>query len=73
MRKKKVESEYMGLQVAADGGLKGMCVRRMNEGYRALGALKSVMSNKGLGIKPRSVYTKEQLYQRRCTEQRHGV
>ena len=26
-------------------------VRRMNEGYRACGALKSVLSNRGLGIK----------------------
>ena len=26
-------------------------VHRMNEGYRAWGSLKSVMSNKGLGIK----------------------
>ena len=26
-------------------------VHRMNEGYRAWGALKSVMSNRGLGIK----------------------
>ena len=26
-------------------------VRRMNEGYRAWGALKSVLSNRGLGIK----------------------
>ena len=26
-------------------------VHRMNEGYRAWGALKSVLSNRGLGIK----------------------
>ena len=26
-------------------------VHRMNQGYRALGALKSVMNNRGLGIK----------------------
>ena len=32
--------------------VKGMwCTDRMNEGYRAWGALKSVLSNRGLGIK----------------------
>ena len=31
--------------------MKGMWVHRMNEGYRAWGALKSVLSNRGLGIK----------------------
>ena len=31
--------------------VKGNLVHRMNEGYRALGALKSVLSNRGLGIK----------------------
>ena len=29
-------------------------VHRMNEGYRALGALKSVLSNRGLGIKAKT-------------------
>ena len=33
-------------------------VHRMNEGYRAWGALKSVLSNRGLGVKARSVYYK---------------
>ena len=33
-------------------------MHRMNEGYRALGALKSVLSNKGLGIK-----AKKRLYE----------
>ena len=37
--------------VAADRGCKMDVVHRMNEGYRALGALKSVLSNRGLGIK----------------------
>ena len=49
----------LGLQVAADGGCERDVVHRMNEGYRAWGALKSVPSNRGLGIKARSVYTKE--------------
>ena len=41
--------KYLGSQVAAD--VKWDVVHRMNEGYRALGALKSVPSNRGLGIK----------------------
>ena len=39
-------------------------VHRMNEGYRAWGALKSVVSNRGLGIK-----AKKCLY----VSHRHGV
>ena len=49
--------KYLGSQVAGDGGCERDVVHRMNEGYRAWGALKSVLSNRGLGIKPRSVYT----------------
>ena len=37
--------------MAADGGCERNVVHRMNEGYRAWGALKSVLSNRGLGIK----------------------
>ena len=37
--------------MAADGGCERDVVHRMNKGYRAWGALKSVMSNRGLGIK----------------------
>ena len=43
--------KYLGSQVAADGGCERDAVYRMNEGYRAWGALKSVLSNKGLGMK----------------------
>ena len=43
--------KYLGSQVAADGGCETDVVHRMNEGYRACGALKSVLSNRGLGIK----------------------
>ena len=43
--------KYLGPQVAADGGCERDVVHKMNEGYRALGALKSVLSNRGLGIK----------------------
>ena len=43
--------KYLGSLVAADGGCERGVVHRMNEGYRAWGALKSVLSNRGLGIK----------------------
>ena len=43
--------KYLGSQVAADGGCERDVVHRMNDGYRAWGALKSVLSNTGLGIK----------------------
>ena len=41
--------KYLGLQVLADGGCERDVVHRMNEGYRAWGALKSVLSNRGWG------------------------
>ena len=41
--------KYLGSQVAADGGFERDVVQRMNEGYRAWRALKSVQSNRGLG------------------------
>ena len=37
--------------MAADGGCERDVVHRMNDGYRAWGALKSVLSNRELGIK----------------------
>ena len=40
-------------QVVGDGGCEMDAVHRMNEGYRAWGDLKSVQSNRGLGIKPK--------------------
>ena len=43
--------KYLGSQVAADGGCGKDVVHRTNEGYIAWGALKSVLSNRGLGIK----------------------
>ena len=43
--------KYLGSQVAADGGCERDVIHKMNEGYRACGALKSVLSNRGLGIK----------------------
>ena len=43
--------KYLGLQVTADRGCDRDVVHRMNEGYRAWGALKSLLSNRELGIK----------------------
>ena len=46
--------KYLGSQVAADGECERDVVRRMNEEYKSWGALKSVLSNRGLGIKARN-------------------
>ena len=46
--------KYLGSEVAADGVCKRDVVHRMNEGYRAWGALKSVLSNRGLRIKAKN-------------------
>ena len=43
--------KYRGSQVAADGGCERDVVHRINEGHKAWGALKSVLGNRGLGIK----------------------
>ena len=43
--------KYLALQVAADGGHEKDVVHKMNERYRVWEALKSVLSNRGLGIK----------------------
>ena len=43
--------EKLGSQVAADVRCERDVVHRMNEGYRAWGTLKSVLSNRGLGMK----------------------
>ena len=52
--------KYQGSQVAADGRCEMDVVQRMNEGYRACGTLKSVLSNRELGINARSgIYMKE--------------
>ena len=44
--------------MAADEGCERDVVHRMNEGCRAWGGLKSILSNRGLGIK-----TKKYLYE----------
>ena len=46
-------------------------VHRINEGYRAWGTLKSVLSNRALGIKAKKCLHEGELYQKRCKEQRH--
>ena len=46
--------KYMGSQVGAHEGCERDVVHRMNEGYRAWGALKSVLSNRGLRIKAKN-------------------
>ena len=51
--------KYLGPLVAADGGCESDAVHRMNEIYRAWGALKSVLSNRGFGIN-----AKKCLYER---------
>ena len=43
--------KYLWSQVATDGGFEKDVVHRMNEGYSAWGAMKSMLSNRGLGIK----------------------
>ena len=45
--------KYLGSQVAADEECERDVVHRMIHGYRAWGALKSVLSNRELGIKPK--------------------
>ena len=47
----------------------------MNEGHRALGVLKSVLSNRGLEIKAQKCIYEGviAMYQQRSTEQRHWV
>ena len=48
--------KYNGSQMAADGGCERDVVHRMNEGYGALGVLKSVRNNRGLGILAKCLY-----------------
>ena len=42
--------KYLWSQVAADRGCERDMVHRMNQGYRAWGVLKSMPSNRGLGM-----------------------
>ena len=51
--------KYLGSQVAVDGGCEMDAVYRMNEWYRAWGALKMVLNNRGLEINAKNVHMKE--------------
>ena len=51
--------KYLWSQVSADGGYGRDVVHRMNDGYRAWGALKSVLNNRGLGIKDKKCLYEE--------------
>ena len=51
--------KYLGSHLVADRGCERGVVNRMNEGYRALGELKSMLNNRGLRIK-----AKKCLYER---------
>ena len=44
--------------MAADGGCERDVAHRINEGYRPWGALKSVLINRGLGLKESSTKMK---------------
>ena len=46
--------KLLGSQVTADGGCERYVLHRINEGYRVWGALKSELSNRGLGIKAKT-------------------
>ena len=47
--------KFLGSQVSADGGCEMDVVHRINEGYRAWEALKSVLGNRGLGSQEVSI------------------
>ena len=52
--------------------MKGMWYT-MNEGYRALGALKSVLNNRGLGMNVKKYLYEGVIVPTPLYEQRHGV
>ena len=65
--------KYLGSQVSADGGCERDVVHRMNEGYRASGALKGVLSYRGSGINAKKCLYKEVIVPTNFTKQRHGI
>ena len=60
-------------QEAAIGGYESDVVHSINEGYRALVALKTVLNNSGLGINSNGLSMKEKFYQRRCAAEEWGM
>ena len=65
--------KYLGSQVAADGGCERDVVHRKNEGYRAWGALKSVLSNRELGKKAKKCLYEGVIAPTALYGARHGV
>ena len=57
--------------MAADEGCERDVVQRMNEGYREWGWLKSVLSNRGLGIKDNKCLYEGVIVPK--AHKRHGV
>ena len=52
--------------MAADGGCERDVVHRMNEGYRVWRALKSVLNNRGFGIKAKKCLYEGVIVQTAC-------
>ena len=71
--------KYLGSQMAADGGCERDVVHKMNEGYRAWGALNSVLRNRGLGIKDKKclyegvIVPTENVFEMKCLRSLVGV
>ena len=65
--------KYLASQVAADGGWEMDVVHRINEGYRAWGTMKSMLSNRGLGIKAKKCLYERVIVPTVFSEQRHGL
>ena len=66
--------KYLGSQVVDGGECERDVVHKMNEVYKAWRALKSVLKNRRMVINEKKcLYMDDLLYQRSCTEQRHGV
>ena len=65
--------KYLGSLGAADGGCEMDAVHRKNERYRAWGALKSVLSNRGMWINGKKcLYEGVIVPTANCAEQRPG-
>ena len=65
--------KYLGSQVAADGGCEQDVVHRMNEGYRAWGALQSVLKNRRLRINAKKCLYEGVIIQTALYGAVHGV
>ena len=54
--------KYLGSVIAANGGVEADVCHRVNEGCKALGALKGVMKNRGLGMNVEKVVVPTVMY-----------